>query len=132
MDGSPKVITEDLESNLIEVGRAIHKNAFDVFAHRVNKREHKISDIREYIERKPERFTVEQHPILMEFLQRVDMIIETVASAQTTKDLSAEDIQMISSSYLYWTEHDLLPKDALTDKKLTVLDHADASLAEGA
>ena len=45
-----KVIANELENDFIEICRAIHNYSFDIFAHRVTKREHKLSDIRGYLE----------------------------------------------------------------------------------
>ena len=51
------------------------------------------------------------------------------AQATNTKQLSAMNIDMLFSIYLYWTQHNLLPKDPLADNKVTLLDNLDAWLA---
>jgi hypothetical protein len=130
IDGSPMVIAEELEDKLVEICAAIHNYSYDIFKHRVNKREHKFSQIRGYIEQGPAYFTSEQSSTFGDFLQHVDMIINIVADAQATEQLSYIDIQMLLSIYSYWTEHNLLPEDRLD--KVTLLDQADAWLAEGA
>ena len=71
-DSSLKVIAKDLEDKLIEICRAIHNYSYDIFEYRVNKRKHKLSEIRGYIEQGPTPFTGQQHSTLMEFLQHVD------------------------------------------------------------
>jgi hypothetical protein len=96
------------------------------------KREHKLSDIRGYIEQDQTHFTPQRRSTLVKFLKHVDAIIMIVAVAQTTKQLSTISIKMLLRIYSYWTKHDLLPKDSLADKKVTLLDNADAWLAEGA
>ena len=132
--GSPKVMTNELENDFVDICRAIHNYSFDIYAHRVTKREHKLSDIRRYIEHDQTHFTAQQRSTLVAFLQDVDRIIEIVARAQTTKQLSTMFIKMLLRVYSYWTEHNLLPKDSgsLPDNKLTLLDAADTWLASGA
>ncbi len=135
MDGSPNVIAKDseLENELIKVCRAIHNYSFDIFAHRVTKREHKLSEISGYIEQDRTHFTAQHRSTLVEFLQHVDGIIKTVAKAQaTTNQLSTINIQMLLNMYSYWKKHNLLPKDALAHNVVTLLDDADEWLAEGA
>ncbi|KAI0276905.1 hypothetical protein BGY98DRAFT_1097818 [Russula aff. rugulosa BPL654] len=56
MDGSPKVIANSLETYFIEICGAIHNYSFDIFAHRLTKHKHKLSDIRGYIEQDRTRF----------------------------------------------------------------------------
>jgi hypothetical protein len=129
--GSPKVITKELEGDLIEICKAIHNYSFDIFAHRVSKRKHNLSDIREFIEQDRTHFTTEQRSTLVDFLEHVHRIIMAVTKAQTTGQLSTNFIRMLLLMYLYWTEHDLLPEDSLADKKVKLLDRADAWLAEG-
>jgi hypothetical protein len=130
-DGSPKIIANELQNEFIDICRAIHNYSFDIFAHRVTKREHKLSDIREYIELDRTHFTPQHRSTLVTFLKHVDGIILHVAKAQNTKELPTLSIKMLLGMYSYWTEHDLLPKDSLTDKKVTLLDNADAWLADG-
>jgi hypothetical protein len=132
VDGSPKVIANELEDYFIEICKAIHNYSFEIFAHRVSKREHKLSDIREFIEQDRTHFTTEQRSILVNFLEHVHRIIMAVAKAQTTGQLSTTFIKMLLWKYSHWTEHDLLPKDSPADKKVTLLDRADLWLAEGA
>jgi hypothetical protein len=130
VDGSPKVIANELEDYFIEICKAIHNYSFEIFAHRVSKREHKLSDIREFIEQDRTHFTTEQRSILVNFLEHVHRIIMAVAKAQTTGQLSTTFIKMLLWKYSHWTEHDLLPKDSPADKKVTLLDRADLWLAE--
>jgi hypothetical protein len=132
-DGSPKVIANSLENNFIEVCRAIHNHSFDIFAHRVTKRKHKLSDIRGYIEQDQMHFEPQDRSKLVVFLRHVDMIIRVVANAQaTTKQLPASTIRLLLSIYSYWTEHNLLPEDMLASNKPTLLDNVDAWLADSA
>ena len=49
IDSSSKDILSEFWPNIIKIGRAIHNYSFDLFAHRANKREHKLSDIQMYI-----------------------------------------------------------------------------------
>ena len=70
MDGSPKVITEDLENNLIKICRVVHNYSFDIFAHRVAKRMRMLLDIRGYIGKERERFPPRDHAVLMVFLRQ--------------------------------------------------------------
>jgi hypothetical protein len=60
------------------------------------------------------------------------MIITNVAYAETTKQLPVTSIKLFLNIYLYWTKHDLLPKDSLADEKVTLLDRADTWLAKSA
>jgi hypothetical protein len=128
----PKVIANVLEDDFIEICRAIHNYSLDIFAHRVIKRERKLSDIRGYIEQDQTHFTPQHRSTLVAFLEGVDAIIVNVAKAQTTKQLPAISIKMLLRIYLYWKKHDLLREDSLAGKKVTLLDRADAWLAEGA
>lgn len=48
--GSPKLIAKTLKKDFFEICGAIHSDSFDIFAYRVNKRKHKLSEIRGYIE----------------------------------------------------------------------------------
>lgn len=130
--GSPKVIAGELKDKLVEICRAIHIYSYDIFEYRVNKRKHKLSDIRGYIEQEPTYFTPQQRSTLVAFLQHVGMIIKVVADARDTKQFSDIDIQSFINIYPYWTDHNLLSKDRLADNKVTLLDHADAWLVEGA
>ena len=131
MDGRPKVIPKELQDDLIEICRAIHNYSFNIFAHCVNKCKHKLSDIRGYIEQEWERFLLENHAILVVFLQHVDLITKAVANAQTTKQLSKRQIKLILYIFWYWTNHNLLPKDTLSHNKVTLLEKVDALLADG-
>ncbi|KAF8332391.1 uncharacterized protein EI90DRAFT_3154245 [Cantharellus anzutake] len=130
VDSSPKDISKEPEGSLTEVCRAIHNYSFDIFAYRVNKREHKLSTIRRYIEQDVDGFTPNQRSTLLLFLQHVGMIIEVVANAQATKQLSAADMRMLLAIYLFWTHNGLLPKDGLADNVAPLLDYADTWLAE--
>ena len=131
-DGSPKVIANELQKDFIEICKAIHNYSFDTFAHRVSKREHKLPGIRGFIEQDRTHFTTEERSTLANFLEGVDWVIMEVANAQTTRQLSTNFIRRLLMIYLYWTKHDLLPEDSLADKKVKLLDHADAWLAESA
>ena len=131
MGGSPNVIANELEDDFIEICRAIHNYSFDIFAYRVTKHEHKLSDIRNHIELDRTHFTPQHRFTLVAFLRHVDAIITSVANAQTTKQLPTIFIKMLLSMYSFWTENDLLPKDLL-DNKVTLLDNADTWLAKGA
>jgi hypothetical protein len=119
-DGSPKVITNELEDELIEFCKPIHNYSFDIFAYRVTKRERKLSEIRGYVEQDQTHFSTKQRSTLLIFLEQVDRIIifTKVTNATTTKQLSSSFIKMLSGTYSYWTEHGLLPKDSLADNKL--------------
>jgi hypothetical protein len=128
----PKVILNDLENDYIRVCRAIHNYSFDIFAYRVNKHKHKLSVIREYIELDQTHLSLQHRSTLVEFLEQVDEIIKHVANAKTMKQLPAVSIMLLLRIYLYWTEHDLLPKDSQVDEKITFLDRVDAWLAGGA
>jgi hypothetical protein len=130
-DGSPKFIANELENDFIEICKVIHDYSFDIFAYRVTKREHKLSDIREYIEQDQTHFTPQHRSTLLVFLKHVRLINMKVAQAQTTGSISTSSIKMLLSIYSYWTDHNLL-NDSLDNKKLTLLDYADAWLAEGA
>jgi hypothetical protein len=128
--GSPKVIANELENDFIEICKAIHDYSFDIFAYRVSKREHILSNIREFIEQDRTHFTPEERSTLVDFLENVGQIIMKVANSWSGQ-VSTNFIRMLLSMYSYWTEHDLLPKDLLADKKVKLLDRADEWLAEG-
>ena len=55
--GSPKVITNELEDDYIEICQAIYNYSFDVFHYRVTKRKHKLSEIKGYIKHDQTKFT---------------------------------------------------------------------------
>jgi hypothetical protein len=128
-DGSPKVMSNELKGDFVDICRVIHNYSFDIFAHRVTKREHKLSDIRRYIELDQTDITPQQRPILVEFLEDVDWIIKNVAKAQSTKQLPTSFIETLLMMYSDWTRLNLLPKDPPVGNKFTLLDIADASLA---
>ena len=130
--GSSKVIANELENDFIEICKAIHNYSFDIFVYRVFKRKDKLLDIREIIEQDHIHFTPEQRSTLLDFLEDVHRIIMKVAKTQATRQLSTKFIKMLLCMYSYWTEHDLLPEDSPADKKVKLLDNADAWLAEGA
>jgi hypothetical protein len=130
--GSPKVISNSLEFQLVDFCTVIHNYSFDIFAHRVTKRQHKLPDIRGYIEQDRTQFTPQDRSSLLVFLRHVDMIINDVNNAMAIKRFFALKIRMLLNIYAYWTGHDLLPKDGLTANKLTLLDKADTWLANGA
>ena len=131
-DGSSKVIGKELGGKLVEICVAIHNYSYDVFKYRVNKRKHKLSEVRGYIEQESTYFTSKQRSTLVVFLQHVDMIINIAAGSQASKQFSYSKIQMLLNIYSYWTNHNLLPNDQLADNQVTLLDQADAWLAEGA
>jgi hypothetical protein len=132
MDGSPDVVADLLEIEFIENCKVIHNHSFDIFAHRVNKHKHKLSEIRGYIEQDRTYFLPQHRSTLVAFLQQVDMIIDVVAMAQATKELPAVSIQMFLSACSYWTENNLLPEDLHADNTVTLLDDVDKWLADGA
>jgi hypothetical protein len=130
--GSPKVIANELQNDFIKICRAIHNYSFDMFAHRVTKREHKLLYIRTCVEQDRTHFTPQHRSTLVAFLDHVDAVITGVAKAKTTKQLPTIFIKMLLGMYSYWTEHNLLSKDGQADKRVTSLDRADAWLADGA
>ncbi|KAI0277271.1 hypothetical protein BGY98DRAFT_980548 [Russula aff. rugulosa BPL654] len=130
MDGSEKVIADSLQNDSIKICRAIHNHSFDIFAHRVTKHAHRLSDIRRYIEQDQMHFEPQDRSELVEFLRHVNMILMMVANAQATNQLPATSIQMLLYMYSYWTEHDLLPKDLSVNNKPTLLDNVDTWLAD--
>jgi hypothetical protein len=130
--GSPNVIANEIENDFIEICKVIHDYSFDIFAHRVTKHEHELSDIRRYIKQDRAHFRPQQRATLMEFLEDVDMIITSVVKLKTTKQLPTDFIKILQAFYSYWTSHDLLSEDSLDGKKVTLLDDADAWLAESA
>jgi len=130
-DGSRKVIPNELRDNFIKICLAIHNYSFDIFAHRVTKRQDKLSDIRECIQQDQTYFSPQQRSTLVNFLQHVDAIIRDAAGAQARKQLPTVSVQMLLSMYSYWTEHNLLPKDGVADNKATLLDMADGWLVKG-
>jgi len=133
-DGSPVVIANELENNFIEICSAIHNYSFDIFAYRVTKRKDKILDIRGYIEQDKTHFSQEQRSTLLEFLIGVKAINILVANAQATgtKELPTTFIEMLLSMYSFWKKDNLLLKDLPADRILTLLDLADAWLADSA
>jgi hypothetical protein len=130
VDGSPKVIANELQHDFIKLCTAIHNYSFDIFAHRVTKREHKLSEIRGFIKMDQKDFSPQQREMLLAFLDNVDSIILSVANAQTTKQFPTFSIEMLLKIYSYWTKNNLLPKDL--DKRLTLLDRADSWLEDSA
>ena len=129
---SPRVMGKELEDELVEICGAILNYSYDTFKYRVNKRKHKLSQIREYIEQGSARFSSQRRFTLVEFFKHVDAIINIVADAQATKQLPDMDIRMLLNIYSYWMNHNLRPYDPLANNKPTLLDEADAWLAEGA
>ena len=128
-DGSRKIMSNELVDDFVDICRVIHNYSFDIFAHRVTKREHRLSDIRRYIELDQTDLTPRQRSILVEFLEHVDWIIKNVAKAQSTKQLPTSFIKMLLMMYSDWTRRNLLPKDPPAGNKFTLLDTADALLA---
>jgi hypothetical protein len=128
--GGSKVIANALKDDFIEICQAIHNYSFDVFAHRVLKRERDLPKIRELIEHST-HFTTEQRSTLVEFLDDVHKII-TIVKRHTPGQLPNLFIRMLLTMYSSWTKHDLLAKDSLADKKVKLLDRADVWLAGSA
>jgi len=129
--GSPRAIAKELENDFIEICTAIHNYSFDIFAHCVAKHEDKLSDIRRHIEEDQTHFTSQDRSTLVVFLEHVNKIIMDVTNAQTTKTLPTTFIKMLLRMYSSWTAQNLLPKDSLAPKRVTLLDMADAWLADG-
>jgi len=125
MDGSPKVIGDEFEDNLIDVARTIHNYSFDVFAHRVKKHKDRLGEIREHIEKDRTHFRSEERSTLLVFLWHVGQITTIVAESQAAERISAVNVKILISIYSFWTEHNLLPADALADNNVTLLDNAD-------
>ena len=130
---SPRVMGKELEDELVKICGAILNYSYDIFNYRVNKRKHKLSQIREYIEQGSAHFLSQRHSTLVEFLEHVDAIINIVADSQATKQLPDVDIRMLLNIYSYWMNHNFLTDDPLANNKpSTLLDEVDAWLAEGA
>jgi hypothetical protein len=70
---------------------------------------------------------VSRGPLLL-FLDTVDRII-MITKAQATNQLSVTFMKILVRFYLYWTHNGLLPKYS-ADNQITLLDHADAWLAQ--
>ena len=132
IDGSPKSIAKEFQSNLIEICSAIHNYSFDIFAYRVTKRQHRFSDIRRYIEQDRTHFTPEDRSTLAAFLRHVEAISKAVADAEATKQIPIIDIRMLINMYSHWTKNNLLPKEGLAHHQDTLLDDADKWLAGSA
>ena len=131
-DRSPKVIPRELESYHIEIIQAIHNYSSEIFRYRVTKREHKLSEIRGYIERdQTVYFSDQERGILLIFLEQVHTIL-TMTTTMTTKQIPTTFIKVLLAMYSYWTHNGLLPKDPSADDKVTLLDYADTWLAESA
>ena len=129
-----RLFADELKDDFIEILRAVHNYSFDIFAHRVTKREDKLSDIRGYIEQDRTYFMPKQRSTLAAFFRHVDKIITAVHEAQATKELHTIDMRKLLSMYSYWTnpERHLLPKDGRADDKFTLLDMVDEWLAKSA
>lgn len=130
-DGSSKTTALSLETNLVELLKVIHEYSFDVFAHRVKKREDRLSEIWGYVEQ-TQHFGTEDRSKLVIFFREVRGIILAVNHAQTLNELSESRIQMILGIYSEWTDHNLLPDLDATGDKLTLLDRLDKWLVDGA
>jgi hypothetical protein len=130
MDGSPQLIMADFKTEFFEICRVIHNYSFSIFAHRVNKRRNEMSNIQVLIENERSAFTPNQHSLLLSFLRTVGLIMGIVsrAEAKETK-LSIAAIETIHGFYSFWKKTGLLPKDALADDTVTLLDTADVVLA---
>ena len=77
-------------------------------------------------------FKPEDRRTLLQFLWNVNLIIKIVTNAKATKQLSTDDITIFLKIYSDWMKFNLLPKDALADNEVTLLDNADTWLAKGA
>jgi hypothetical protein len=130
--GSPKFIEETSKPDFFRVCEAIHNYSFDIFAYRVNKREHKLSEIRGYVEKDVTHFTDRERRTLLTFLLHVDGIIKIVAKSQARKRLRFNVMDVLLSIYRFWTTNDLLPEDELADNKPTLLGRLDSWLAKRA
>jgi len=132
---SPKVIGSEFENDYMEICRVIHNYSFDIFYYRVTKREGRLSDIRQYIERNPEDLMTGQHQALLVFRKPLLLFLDAVGriikltKAKATKPLSVGFMKILVRFYLYWTHNGLLPKDS-ADNQITLLDYADAWLAQ--
>ena len=124
-DGSPKDIESEFTHNLIEISSAIHNYSFEIFAYRVNKHKHKLSDIQTFIAQDRTHFKHEHRRTSLTFLQHVNMIIKTVADAQATKQFSTGEIGLFLKIYSTWTQRNLPLKNALASNRFTLLDDAD-------
>jgi hypothetical protein len=131
MGVSPEVIANESKGDFIKICRAIHNYSFDVFAHRVTKHKHELSEIRRYIEEDQTHFTPQHRSTLVVFLGHVDAIKKSVAQVRTPTQLSTAFIEMLLGMYSYWTKHGLLP-GLLDDENVTLLEDADIWLAKGA
>jgi len=89
-------------------------------------------DIRRYFEQDRKHFTPQDYSTLVDVLEHVDGIIETIDNSQVTKQLSITNIQILLGIYSYWTEHKILPKDAHADSKVILVDDVDTWPADGA
>jgi hypothetical protein len=128
--GSTGAITSKIEDKFIEICKVIHDYSYEIFYYRVTKRSQKLSMIRGYIEQDQENFTDQQRSTLLTFLKQVDQIITRTTT--TTDQFPIAFIKMLVWIYSSWTHHNLLPHDPPADNKLTLLDRADAWLAESA
>jgi hypothetical protein len=129
--GSPKVLPNALKKDFFGICGAIHNYSFEIFAYRVNKRKHKLSDIRGYIEQAETSLVPEHRSRLLKFLRDVDAIITHVTDAQATKQLPTHTIKTLLSIYRDWTNHNIIPQGGFSDNKRTLLDMADEWLAKG-
>jgi len=87
-----------------------------------------MSDIQKLIAEGQQAFAPMEHPILLTFLQQVQMTIEIVMQAKATKQLPIYDIRVLLLIYSFWTENGLLPQDSHADNTVTLLDTADRFL----
>lgn len=130
--GSPKLIPTTLKEDFLEICRVIHNHSFDVFAYRVNKRAHKLSEIQRYIEQDGGHFTSDQRSMLLKFLKHVKKIISDVADAEHMDQLPIQNMKYLHFAYSNWTRNNLLPQDDQPDNRFTLLDTADNWLVESA
>ena len=87
-DGSPKTFANELKHYDIQICQAIHNYSFHISYYRVTKREHKLSEIRGYIEQdQTNYFSDRRRETLLRFLNDVRRIIS--ATNTTTKQSPA-------------------------------------------
>jgi len=130
--GSPKVMSNTLKEDFIKICTVIHDYSFNIFQSRVNKRKKNLLEIRNHIQQDEEFFKPEQRSTLLEFLRNVVVIINAVTNAEHMAQFPTSTTVMLDAMYSMWTDDNLLPKDDLADKRLTLLDIADGWLAESA
>jgi len=134
VNGTRKIISDDLTDEFIKICTAIHTYSFDIFAYRVTNRSARLSQIQDYIKNDQSYFLPEQRTTLQMFLSQVGLIIKIVKKAEATKQVAASSMEFLRSTYLCWTlpKYNILPNDGLAGNNLTLLDMADKWLFDGA